>query len=231
MPEMRAPCGRRSYRRAGSLGLACLFSLAVGCGADQSGVGASAPAQRSAEGGWTLTVYYTAVERFHQGRSEQVRGCPHQECEHGTDDLGTYPADFVRVVRDEGTGRITSGAHRGGYLNWSYDTGFWLDTVPADTTGVRLEPFSTAAADATALPRGSVFTIVDCGAEDDGSRIDPASCDRLRRSTWTVRDEFTPGLGGARHIDLYIGEEDRAGFTDNSPLYLTAVGARIALVR
>jgi hypothetical protein len=178
-----------------------------------------------------LTVYYTAVESLHQGRPERVTGCPRRECAHGGDDLGTYPQDFVQAVRDEGTGRITSGIHQGRYLNWSYDTGYWLDTIPADTTGARLEPFSTAAADATALPRGRVFTVVGCGVEEDRSRIDPGACDRLRRSTWTVRDEFTPGLGGDRHIDLYIGEEDQVGFTENSPLYLTGVGARIAVAR
>jgi hypothetical protein len=54
-------------------------------------------------------------------------------------------------------------------------------------------------------------------------------CARLRAARWTVRDEFTPGLGGARHIDLYIGEEDRRDFTEESPNYVTCNDARIAV--
>ena len=32
-------------------------------------------------------------------------------------------------------------------------------------------------------------------------------------ANWTITDEFTPGLGGSRHVDLYIGEETGPGFT------------------
>src|SRR3954464_1805425 len=33
--------------------------------------------------GWTVTVYYTAVEKFHTGPPRHVVGCPSIECEHG----------------------------------------------------------------------------------------------------------------------------------------------------
>ncbi len=189
----------------------------------------TAPAGQASDG-WTITVYYTAVESFHHGQPQQVTGCPRQDCEHGHDALGTYPKDFVKAVHDEGTGRITNGDHAGSYLNWSYDTGYWLDTVPADTTGQRLQPFISAAADSGVLAQGARFTVVACGTEEDHSAIDTGACGRLRAATWTIHDEFTPGLGGNKHIDLYVGEEDREDFTD-SPLYLTGVGARIATVR
>ncbi len=39
-----------------------------------------------------------------------LTGCPELDCEHGDDPLGRYPRDFVGAVRDEGTGRITSGS-------------------------------------------------------------------------------------------------------------------------
>ncbi|RFS84368.1 hypothetical protein D0T12_16890 [Actinomadura spongiicola] len=160
------------------------------------------------------------MESFHHGPRRAVRGCPRLECHRGRDALGAYPADFVQAVHDEGTGRITSGPHRGRYLNWSYDVGYWLDTAPRDTAGRPLRPWRSAAADRSVLPPGHHFTITRCGHDDDGAAIDDAVCARFRTTRWTIVDEFTPGLGGTRHIDLYIGEETGPGFTD-TPLYTT----------
>ncbi|WP_242666396.1 MULTISPECIES: hypothetical protein [Parafrankia] len=178
--------------------------------------------------GWEITVYYTAVERFHEGTPPTVvRGCRQRECSFGTDLLGTFPAGFVQAVRDEGTGRITSAPLAGSMLNWSYDTGFWLDDIPSDTAGRALVPFRSAAADSSVLPAGTTFVIEECGVEEDGSEIDPSACEVLRRTSWEIRDEFTPGLGGEQHLDLYIGEENIPDFTEKSPLYLTGIGAGI----
>jgi len=178
--------------------------------------------------GWTVTVYYTAVERYHSGAPTSVIGCPAIDCAHGTAELGTYPADFVAAVRTEGTGRTATGR----YLNWSHDVGFWLDDAPRDAYGQPLRPFRSAAADPAVLPAGTRFTIVDCGRESDGASIPPAVCTRLRQASWTVSDQFTPGFGGPRHVDVYIGEETGPGFTD-SPWYCTLTGAtlRVALPR
>ena len=79
---------------------------------------------RPASGSWRLTTYYTAVEQYHHGQPVEVTGCSSQDCDHGHDDLGSYPDDFVSAVKDEGTGRITSGPHAGRYMNWSYDVGY-----------------------------------------------------------------------------------------------------------
>nr|WP_240942548.1 hypothetical protein [Planosporangium thailandense] len=194
----------------------------VAC-ADRPPAPASAPTQgRSA--GWTVTVYYTAVEKYHSGPGARVTGCPRLDCRHGSSDLGTYPADFVTAVRDEGTGRTTAGR----YLNWSYDTGYWLDDAPRDTAGRPLRPFASAAADPDVLKAGTRFTIADCGRVDDGSAPPADVCAKLRGAHWTITDEFTPGLGGRRHIDLYIGEETGPGFTDG-PWYTTLVGAALSL--
>jgi hypothetical protein len=174
--------------------------------------------------GWTVTVYYTAVEAFHSGTATRVTGCPRLECRRGDADLGSYPADFVRAVRDEGTGRTAAGS----YLNWSHDTGFWLDTAPRDAAGRALRPWRSAAADPDVLPPGSAFVVDACGTDDGGGPVDPGVCARLRQARWTVTDEFTPGLGGQRHVDVYIGEETGPGFT-RGPWYTTLAGATLRI--
>ncbi|BCJ49457.1 hypothetical protein Asp14428_09320 [Actinoplanes sp. NBRC 14428] len=172
--------------------------------------------------GWEVTVYYTAVEEYHSGDAETVTGCPGLDCAHGDEDLGEYRSGFVAAVREEGTGRTADGR----YLNWSYDVGFWLDTQPRDTGGRRLRPFVSAAADPGVLARGTRFRIAGCGRTDDGSRPAEPVCKALRDARWTVTDEFTPGLGGNRHLDAYIGEETGPDFT-SSPWYLTLRGATL----
>ncbi|MFI5493968.1 hypothetical protein [Actinoplanes sp. NPDC051859] len=173
-------------------------------------------------GGWEVTVYYTAVEDYHTGDTETVTGCPGLDCEHGDEDLGEYKADFIQAVEDEGTGRTADGS----YLNWSYDIGFWLDTQPRDTAGRALQPFVSAAADPGVLTRGARFRITGCGHQDDGSGAATEVCAALRAATWTVTDEFTPGLGGDKHIDAYIGEQTGPDFT-SSPWYLTLYDATL----
>jgi hypothetical protein len=55
-----------------------------------------------------------------------------------------------------------------------------------------------------------------------------AVCRRLTAAHWTITDEFTPGLGGPRHVDLYIGEETGPNFTD-SDWYTELDGATLAI--
>jgi hypothetical protein len=181
-------------------------------------------ATAAVSGGWEVTVYYTAVQGFHDGEPEAVTGCLGLDCAHGDDDLGTYPADFVAAVKDEGTGRTADGR----YLNWSHDIGYWLDTAARDAAGDPLRPFVSAAADPGVLPRGATFRIAGCGRYDDGARPPAAVCAALREARWTVTDEFTPGLGGSKHVDVYIGEETGPDFT-GSAWYLTLTGASLRL--
>jgi hypothetical protein len=197
-------------RKALSAVVLALLMSVTGCGADNRA------------GGWKITVYYTGVESFHHGPATPVRGCRVLDCANGDDDLGSYPADFVEVVSTEGAGRTNSGR----YLNWSHDTGFWLDSAPRDTRGEPLRPFESSAADPDVLAPGTAFTITGCGHEEGGGDVDPAVCARLRDARWTITDEFTPGFGGAHHIDAYIGEETQPGFTGTS-LYATLDGATI----
>ncbi|WP_250280639.1 MULTISPECIES: hypothetical protein [unclassified Frankia] len=219
---------RRRSARDRAAGLAGITAVLV-AGVAACGPEPGRPVGERSPGRWEITVYYTAVESYHAGSPLAVRGCPRRDCAFGDDLLGTFPEDFAQAVRDEGTGRITSGPRRGSFLNWSHDTGFWLDDIPADSAGRALVPFRTAAADAGTLPPGTAFLVEDCGREEDGSGIDPDACAALRRGRWEVRDEFTPGLGGPGHVDLYIGEEDRPDFSGTSPRYLTGVGARLTV--
>jgi hypothetical protein len=172
---------------------------------------------------WLVTVYYTAVESFHEGPHVEVTGCTVSECDGGNDSLGRYPHGFVEAVRVEGSGRITSGANAGKYLNWSYDIGYWLDTAPRNAHGGELEPFRSAAADE--IPDGTRLRLADCGRFDSGDEVQPDVCEALRNGKWEVQDRFTPGLGGPQHIDLYIGEESEPDFTKVGALYVSLHGA------
>jgi hypothetical protein len=203
-----------------------LAALLVACDTPQPMPGPAVPTPSaplsSAAAGWAITVYYTVVEDYHGGAPTQVAGCPRLDCTGGHDHLGTYPADFVARVKTEGTGVTSDGR----YLNWSYDTGFWLDTAPRGTDGNPLEPYVSAAADPDVLARGTRFTIADCGHQDDGSAPPRAGCAAFRRAAWRIDDEFTPGLGGPRHIDLYVGRETGPAFTE-SDSYVSLTNATL----
>jgi hypothetical protein len=186
-----------------------------------------APGSISSEA-YTITVYYTAVESFHTDAAQNVSGCLIRECSFGNNLIGNYPASFIKATKTEGTGRITSGANAGKYLNWSVDVGYWLDTIPSDGYGGALVPFRTAAADAIALPKGAQFRLVAPLKQEDGSALEATSANRLLSATWLINDQFTPGLGGALHLDVYIGEEDRVNFTNTSPLYTTLSNVKIS---
>jgi hypothetical protein len=172
---------------------------------------------------WRVTVYYTAVESFHHDSPVPVRGCPQSHCVNGNHPLGDYPGSFVAAVHDEGTGRITSGSQVGRFLNWSHDIGFWLDTAPRDAHGRPLEPFRSAAAEG--LPDGTKLRLTDCGRQESGEPAPAEVCAALRGGRWKIVDRFTPGAGGPRHIDLYIGEESAEEFTTAGPSYVSLDGA------
>lgn len=174
--------------------------------------------------GWEVTVYYTAVAALHTGGTQQVTGCPTIDCQKNRDqrDLGTFPASFVKAVKDEGTGKTTDGR----YLNWSYDTGYWMDTAPRDTAGRPLVPWVSAAADGDVLRAGARFSVQRCGTAE----VTAAVCARLKAPTWTIVDEFTPGMGGSKHVDVYVGEETGADFT-GSDLYTTLEGATLSVLK
>jgi hypothetical protein len=217
---------RWGWAAVGAAGLIALAGLV-----HSGGPGASSRAAAALSGGWRLTVYYTAVERFHGGAPQAVFGCPVLACENGSDYLGTFPHDFVQAVMDEGTGRITSGEHAGAYLNWSIGVGYWLDADPRDARGQPLVPYVSAAAD-PGVPFGTPLRVLDCGVDDttgSAEDVDPAFCDRLKAAEWVVRDRFTAGTVG-RHLDLYIGLEDRPDFVDTSSKVISTERATVELL-
>lgn len=191
-----------------------LIILAAGCGA------------QSDSPGWLVTTYYTAVESLHNGPPETVIGCTQLDCRTGNSDLGHFPADFVLAVHEEGTGRITNGSHAGMYLNWSTDTGYWLDTAARDAYGHPLQRLRSAAADG--LAKGTMVQLINCGHVDNGELPASEVCATLGAPTWVISDAFTPGSGGDHHIDLYLGEETPPGIRDN-PLYTTLHNAVLRL--
>jgi hypothetical protein len=188
---------RRRAATAAMLTAVLAAGPVAGCG-DGRSARVPAPSGTGTSAGWEVTVYYTAVEQYHSGTPRKVVGCPRLDCERGADDLGRFRADFVDAVRDEGTGVTLDGR----YLNWSVDTGYWLDTATRDTAGRPLEAFVSAAADPDVLAAGTRFRIEGCGRQDDDSEVPALVCARLRAARWTITDEFTPGLVGATvHID------------------------------
>jgi hypothetical protein len=200
-----------------------LALLALGASMSSAACANPSPAEIVEGKPWLVTVYYTAVESFHSSPAVEVTGCAAGDCANGNDSLGRYPRGFVEAVREEGSGRITSGAHAGKYLNWSYDIEYWLDSAPRNAYGGELEPFRSAAADD--VPHGTRLRLVDCGRLDSGGPVPSEVCETLRNGEWEIQDQFTPGIGGAQHIDLYIGEESELDFTTASALYVSLHGA------
>lgn len=189
--------------------------------------GGPSVAERVTEPAWRVTVYYTAVESYHHDATVRVVGCREQRCEHGTDELGRYPRGFVAAVREEGTGRITSGPHAARYLNWSHNVGYWLDDAPRDAQGRPLVAMRSAAADG--IPDGTRLRMLACGRLDSGDPVPAPVCRAFRGATWEIRDQFTPGHGGDNHIDLYLGEESEPDYTTSAALYVALADARFDL--
>ncbi|MQY08472.1 hypothetical protein [Actinomadura macrotermitis] len=175
-------------------------------------------------GGWRITTYYTAVQSFHGGKPTAVRGCPQLHCTRGRTPLGSYPADFLKIIQIEGSGRITAGPNKGRYLNWSHSVGWWLDDTTRDSTAKPLHPWSTAAADKDVLKRGQRFAVTGCGRTESGEPVEAKVCAAFRNASWTVTDLFRPGYGGEHHADVYIGEETGPGF---KRFYTTLRGATL----
>ncbi|MBW8483196.1 hypothetical protein K1Y72_12505 [Actinomadura sp. PM05-2] len=175
-------------------------------------------------GAWRVTTYFTAVESYYKGRPQAVRGCPKLHCTRGGTPLGSYPADFLKVIQTEGSGRITAGPRKGRYLNWSHSVGWWLDTATRDSGARPLRPWGSAAADKDVLTRGRRFVVADCGRQENGRPVPAKVCAAFRRASWTVTDLFRPGYGGQHHADVYIGEETGPGFRR---YYTTLLGATL----
>jgi hypothetical protein len=179
-------------------------------------------------GRYYITVYYTPVEVYHGGPLQPVWGFTTISGESGRVLLGSYPEGFVAAVQMQGSGRITSGAYAGRYLNGSFGGGFWLSDFAPDAYGAPLKAFRTAACDNSVLAPGTRFKLKGPLLESGGVPISPAASKKLLASTWEVQDQFEAGYGGDFHIDLYIGEENNGGFTTDNPFYVALENVIIA---
>ena len=180
--------------------------------------------------GWELSTYFTPVETYYGGAPTAVVGCTELECTHGQELLGRFPADFVRTVREEGTGRITSPSVRpeATHLNWSINVGYWLDTAIRDARGAVLQAYVSVAAD-PAIPYVTAVSVLACGRDAVEPEVIPAAvCDRIRTADWVVGDRFTAGAVG-KHLDLYIGEQDQRDFIALSPRAIHVLDASVRL--
>jgi hypothetical protein len=183
--------------------------------------------------GWHLTTYFSAVESFFTGAPAAVTGCLDVNCSSPGDPdspLGSYPGDFVDTVQAEGTGKITSGAGAGRFLNWSASqpgSGFWLDDAPRDAQGNALVPYVSAAAHES-YPYGAAFTVVDCGVDQTTAEpMDAKACADFQMGKWEVRDRFESNTE-VKHLDLYIGLQTTADMNDD-PHFVDQVNAATTL--
>ncbi len=170
-------------------------------------------------GAWRLTVYYTPVESYHGGRTDAVTGCQGQE-------LGRHSHEFLDTIQTEGFGRLSAPIAGHGYLGWDFDRGCWLlAAAPVGANDRPLRPWVSIAAHPS-IAIGTRVSVRNCGR-----KVDSSVCDRVRAASWVVDDRCSVGCGDLRHLDLYIGEEDRPNFENDSPDYFEARDAAVTLSR
>jgi hypothetical protein len=166
---------------------------------------------RTADGSsdWQLQLFFTAASSYYGGSTVRVTGCADVACRPAVADLGRYARGFVRAVRTQGSGYIGSGPHRGRYLDWDAQRGYWLDTVPRGPGAVPLQAFVSVISSTLQLSPGTTLRVASCGA---GSRAGWAAvCARLRATPWSVA-AVAPGSATGRTVRLYVGTENRHHF-------------------
>lgn len=185
--------------------------------------GAGLPAQS----GWILTVYYTPVQSYHGGPEESISGCPTEDCDN-PQSLGSYPKSFLDLIATEGVGKITSGQYAGKYMHYTDDTGYWLSPAPLDAQGKPLVKFITAAVPSN-VAKGTRIEITACGtAEGSNKPVPEVVCSAIKSSRWVATDEFYNDPKN-KHIDLYIGEEDRENYLNTNPYVFASYNASVKL--
>lgn len=179
---------------------------------------ASSSPSGKATGGWHLTVYYTPVESYHGPPTTSITDC-------GGGDLGRHSSDFLERVKTEGFGRMSAPVRTASYLGWNFDSHCWfLAGSPVGATDRPLRAWGSVAAPAT-VALGASVRVDSCGADVAGD-----VCVRVRGAAWVVDDRFSADSGEPRHLDLYVGEEDRAGFESQSPYYFEAHQATVRVL-
>lgn len=197
--------------------------LCLSCGAQSQlrGAPASAPPASAAPsgqptGGWHLTVYYTPVETYHGPPLKPISDC-------GGRDLRKHSLDFLDRVRTEGFGRIGTPIQGERYVGWDFERRRWfIARTPVGVGDRPLRAWVSTAAPLT-FTAGTGVRVLSCGSD-----VDVTVCERVKAAAWIVEDHCA-ACSDPRHLDLYIGEEDRPDFEDLSSSYFDAHGAVVAL--
>lgn len=197
--------------------------LCLSCGAQsqQHGTPASAPPAPAvpsgeATGGWHLTVCYTPVESYHGPPLKPISDC-------GGRVLGKHSLDVLDRVQTEGFGRFGTAIQGKRYVGWDFDRRCWfMGITPVGVRDRPLRAWVSTAAPLT-LAAGTGVRVVSCGSD-----VEAIVCARVKAAAWIVEDHCA-ACSDPRHLDLYIGEEDRLDFEDLSPSYFDAHGAVVAL--
>lgn len=221
-------------KRAGAGLVALLAALLLLAASLEIGAGRGATGETLSN--IEVTVYYSPVESYYaRDNLTYIKAWPDYSVTGAKVTEGPYPAAFVRHTKNEGTGKITSGQHRGKFLNYSFEglgpnedqAGFWIDTCPRDAYGGCLKAGVTAAVSTNlaknfGMKRGVPVQLADCGSEAGNAE----GCAYYKGGSWVVNDQFTTGIASDRQLDLYYGLQDRPGFK-KSVYWLTMQEARI----
>ena len=167
------------------------------------------------ESGYLITSYWTVREEFYRGEKVLVRDSSGKL-------LGYYRSDFLEDVMVEGWGKGDGIGNDGSYLGYDPELGFIKSPEPLDAYGSPLIPWKTVAA-LPHLRKGTIILIIGFTSSEE---LSEDVIDKLLTSRFTVSDRG--GLTG-RHIDIYIGEQDRADMNE-SPYALYIQNATICLL-
>ena len=165
------------------------------------------------ESGYLITSYWTVREEFYRGEKVPVRDSSGKL-------LGYYRSDFLEDVMVEGWGKGDGVGNDGSYLGYDPELGFTKSLEPLDAYGSPLIPWKIVAAPPH-LRKGTTIIIIGFNSSEE---LSEDIVDKLLTSRFIVSDRGADLIG--RHIDIYIGEQDRADMNE-SPYALYIQNATI----
>ena len=168
------------------------------------------------ESGYLITSYWTVREEFYRGEKVPVRDSSGKL-------LGYYRRDFLEDVMVEGWGKGDGVGNDGSYLGYDPELGFIKSPEPLDAYGSPLIPWKTVAAP-THLRKGTIILIIGFTSSEE---LSEDVIDKLLTSKFMISDRGASLTG--RHIDIYVGEQDRADMNE-SPYALYIQNATICFL-
>ena len=168
------------------------------------------------ESGYLITSYWTVREEFYRGEKVPVKDSSGKL-------LGYYRHDFLEDVMVEGWGKGDGIRNDGSYLGYDPELGFIKSPEPLDAYGSPLIPWKTVAAP-THLRKGTIILIIGFTNSEE---LSEDVIDKLLTSKFTISDRGASLTG--RHIDIYVGEQDRADMNE-SPYALYIQNATICFL-